>query len=193
MDWGNAIVRKVTRSPSGKVTDIEMDLHLAGDFKTTEKKITWLSKPTSSHNLVPVTLLDYDYLITKRKLEDDDKIADVANRNTEFRVDGLADSNVLTKLKKSDIIQFERKGYFILDNIIDQDGQGQKRLEFIRIPDGRAAGLALKAVVPDKKAKKDEGGSSADSVKMYKVDPINTSETIETQSKMYKVKSVYDM
>ena len=46
-------------------------------------------------------------------------------------------------MKERDIIQFERKGYFILDKIVEENGE--KSLEFIRIPDGRAAGLALKS------------------------------------------------
>ena len=66
MDWGNAIVRNITKSGSGDVTHIDMDLHLAGDFKSTEKKITWLSKPTPSHPLVSVVLQDYDLGYTPR-------------------------------------------------------------------------------------------------------------------------------
>lgn len=199
MDWGNAIVRQIARSPtSGKVTSITMDLHLAGDFKSTSKKITWLSKSTPSHPLVPVSLLNYDYLITKRKLEKDDKVADVANRNTEFVVPALADANVLSKLKKGDTMQFERKGYFILDRIVDvEGGDGGKKLEFISIPDGRAAGLALKAGATSTSmvgtTAKKEVEDAADAVKMYKVEPFNSSARIDVPTSMYKVKSVYDV
>ena len=71
MDWGNAIVRNKTLDSAGKVTAIEMDLHLEGDFRKTKKKITWLAAPTAQHALVDATLLDHDYLITK-KLEEND-------------------------------------------------------------------------------------------------------------------------
>ncbi|KAF9265646.1 glutamate-tRNA ligase [Marasmius fiardii PR-910] len=141
MDWGNAFIRsKVIDSVSGQVTSIEMELHLAGDFKKTKKKITWLAESTAEHPLIPVTLLDYDYLITKKKLEENDNVKDFITPVTEFREAALADANV-RDLKKGDYLQFERRGYFILDGENKEDG----RLELIRIPDGKAAGLASKA------------------------------------------------
>ena len=109
MDWGNAIVRSLTKSPDGNITHIDMDLHLIGDFKSTKKKITWLSKPTSEHPLIMTTLLDYDYLVQKRKLEKDDTVEAVKTPQTEFSVEALADANV-SELKEREIIRFERKG-----------------------------------------------------------------------------------
>lgn len=84
MDWGNAIVRKISRSGAadGPVESLEMELHLAGDFKKTKKKVTWIAAPS---DVTPVTLLDYDYLITKKKLEEDDKVEELINPKTEFR------------------------------------------------------------------------------------------------------------
>lgn len=187
MDWGNAIVRSSTRSPSGQITSLTLDLHLEGDFKATSKKITWLASPNPLNTLTPIKLVEYDYLVTKRKLEKDDEIADVANRQSEHRIDAVADKNVAT-LKEGDIIQFERKGYFRLD-IRGSDGKP----EFVKIPDGRAAGLALKA--PDTtgtKSKKAEKAAGAEVSTMYKVDPIVPTEKIVAETSMYKVDSVYD-
>ena len=79
MDWGNAIVRSISRDAAGDVTSIDADLYLKGDFKATDKKITWLAEAKSAHALVRVRLLDYDYLITKPKLEKDDDAKDYAN------------------------------------------------------------------------------------------------------------------
>jgi glutamyl-tRNA synthetase len=119
MNWGNAIVRSISHSinplssPSGlkTVTAIELELHLQGDVKKTSKKVTWLSK---DQNLVPVELVDFDYLITKDKLEEDDKLEDFLNKETETRVSAVADVNV-ADLKEDDVIQFDRKGYFRID------------------------------------------------------------------------------
>ena len=201
MDWGNAIVRSSTRSPSGQITSLTFDLNLAGDFKSTSKKITWLAAPKSPYTLVPTTLLDYDYLVTKRKLEKDDNVADFATPQTEFRVEAVADKNVAT-LKEGDIIQFERKGYFRLDKIVKgtaggDAGAGEDKFEFVRIPDGRAAGIALKAPgtdtvaksVQEKKVGKAEEGEVAS---MYKIDPVVTKEKMVTPTGMYKVNSVYE-
>lgn len=146
MDWGNAIVRSKTTDSSGTITALSMELHLEGDFKKTTKKITWLAQPTTAHPLVDATLIDYDYLITKKKLEENDELKDFATPVTEFREDALADANV-RGLTRGDIIQFERRGYYAFDGVAKR-GNGldkQETWEFIRIPDGRAAGLASKA------------------------------------------------
>ncbi|KAK8844112.1 glutamate-tRNA ligase [Kwoniella newhampshirensis] len=146
MDWGNAFVSKKETSPSGDVTSVTFDLHLAGDFKKTSKKVTWLSAPTATNPLTPVTLIEYDYLITKKKLEEDDNLEDIVNPKTEYRTKALASKEV-EGLKKWDIIQFERKGFYICQGTKDEEG----RLEFGFIPDGRAQTVALKATpTPDK-------------------------------------------
>ncbi|EPS95462.1 hypothetical protein FOMPIDRAFT_1025810 [Fomitopsis schrenkii] len=213
MDWGNAIVRSKETNADGVITHITLDLHLAGDFRKTKKKITWLTDPAAhaDHPLVETTLLDYDYLITKKKLEEEDDVKNFVTPQSEFRDDALADANVLA-LSKGDIIQFERKGYYIYDGESKETG----RRQFISIPDGRAASIASKAApaasAPGKAAKEEKevvekggrgAGAPADftkkafeipvDTKMYKVDPIYGSE-LETpaDTKMYKVKNVYE-
>ncbi|GAM83911.1 hypothetical protein ANO11243_019010 [Dothideomycetidae sp. 11243] len=111
MNWGNAFVRSAKKDSTGKVSAMELELHLAGDVKTTKKKITWLS---TDQDLVPVYLYDFDYLLTKDKLEEDDDFDSFLNKNTEKRTKCLADLNV-KKLKEDDIIQFDRKGFFRCD------------------------------------------------------------------------------
>lgn len=194
MDWGNAIIRSKTTGPSGDVTSLTMDLHLEGDFRKTKKKITWLAQPSKDHPLVDVTLLDYDYLITKKKLEETDDVKDFVTPVSEFREEAFADANVST-LTKGDIIQFERKGYFIFDGTAE-DG----KLEFIRIPDGRAANLASKAgkpsvvtveaPVPALKTTADAG--PVPSSTMYKVAKIYELVKPVSTTNMYTVSNVYE-
>ncbi|KAF2646593.1 glutamyl-tRNA synthetase [Massarina eburnea CBS 473.64] len=137
MNWGNAIVRKISHSinplasPSGlkTVTGLELELHLQGDVKKTSKKVTWLSQDQS---LVPVELVDFDYLITKDKLEDEDVLEDFLNPKTEFRVKTLADCNV-AELKVDDVFQFDRKGYFRIDKAF---AHGESAIAF-QIPTGK--------------------------------------------------------
>ncbi|KAF3904084.1 hypothetical protein ABW20_dc0106374 [Dactylellina cionopaga] len=111
MDWGNAFVESIEKDSSDKVSKLTLKLHLAGDFKKTEKKVTWIA---TNQDLVDVELVDFDYLITKDKLEEDDKMEDYLNDNTEFRVDAVADMNV-RDVQQGEIIQFERKGYYRCD------------------------------------------------------------------------------
>ena len=196
MDWGNAIVRSKTLDASGKVTGITMELHLEGDFRKTKKKITWLSAPDSTNKLVESTLLDYDYLITKKKLDENDKFEDFVTPVTEFREDALADANVL-ELRKGDIIQFERKGYYIFDGIA-----ASGKYEFIHIPDGRAASIASKAGAPGTPAEgaKSKGAATPTSgidtpadTKMYKVAKVYGDDEVipPADTKMYKVQNIY--
>lgn len=188
MDWGNAIVRTKTVSESGEIISVVMELHLEGDFRKTKKKITWLAAPTDSHHLVDVRLLDYDYIINKKKLEENDDVADFVTPVTEFKEEAHADANVQT-LKEGDIIQFERKGYY------RYDGRVETVMEFIKIPDGRAANIASKAgasVNPLTMSELKQEFVAEATTSMYTVDNIYGEELkFEVGTKMYTVQSTY--
>lgn len=82
MDWGNCIVRKIhTDAATGAVTGIDADLHLAGDFKTTRLKLTWLAQV---EELVELQLCEFDHLINKKKVEEDDDFMTVVNDYTRY-------------------------------------------------------------------------------------------------------------
>ncbi|KAF3926787.1 hypothetical protein ABW21_db0209615 [Orbilia brochopaga] len=132
MDWGNAIVDTLEKDESGNVTTLTLRLHLAGDFKKTDKKVTWLA---TSQPLADVELVDFDYLITKDKLEEEDNMEDFLNDKTEFRVDGVADANV-RDVKQGEIIQFERRGYYRCDVEWKEGGKAV----FFNIPTGKETG-----------------------------------------------------
>lgn len=103
MDFGNIIITKV---PASADAPIEATLNLAGDFKKTKKKLTWL--PDLGAKLVPLKLRDYDFLITKKKLEEEDTFEDCLNEKTEFLTEAVGDANLVT-VKKGEIIQLERR------------------------------------------------------------------------------------
>ncbi|KLJ13218.1 glutamyl-tRNA synthetase [Blastomyces silverae] len=112
MNWGNGIVRQIVRDQkTNQVSSLELDLHLVGDVKRTEKKVTWLC---IDQPLVPVELVDFDHIITKEKLEKDENILPYINWKSEFRSHGWADCNI-AELAENDVIQFERKGYYRVD------------------------------------------------------------------------------
>lgn len=162
MDWGNAFIRAIHKNAEGIVTGVDADLHLEGDFKKTKKKLTWLA---DGSELVKVELMDYDYLITKKKVEEEDELADLLTPVTEFKTEASADGNV-AELNKGDIIQFERKGYYIVDAVATSSTPAR----LILIPDGKVASTTSKAApVPqtgskdakDTKKKKEKGGASS--------------------------------
>ena len=132
MNWGNAFVRKITTdAATGNITNLEVELNPKGDVKKTEKKVTWLS--TEGADLVPVELVDFDYLLKKDSLSEDDVLEEVLNFNTEFREAGVADHNV-AQLKVGDIIQFDRKGFYRVDRAAAPGAPAV----FFNIPTGKA-------------------------------------------------------
>ncbi|KAG2222556.1 hypothetical protein INT45_002687 [Circinella minor] len=147
MDWGNAFVRNVAKNEAGEVTSVDLELYLEGDFKKTKKKLSWLSY---GDEVAHVLLVDYDFLITKKKVEEGDSVEQLVTPVSEFKVPAVADANV-KDLKKGDIIQFERKGFYILDEPATESAPAH----FICVPDGKAASIGSKA---DTSAKKNEKG-----------------------------------
>lgn len=143
MDWGNAIVESVNMADNKTVASISIKLNLEGDFKKTSLKATWLSPDPLP--LVPLSLHDYDYLITKKKLEEEDSLDDCLTPITEFITPAIGDANLAKDIKVGDIIQLERKGYFIVDAVPSADELSQTRpIRLISIPDGRAKSIASK-------------------------------------------------
>ncbi|ORZ38918.1 tRNA synthetases class I, catalytic domain-domain-containing protein [Catenaria anguillulae PL171] len=218
MDWGNVIVTKVHRdAKSGMVSKLDAKLNLAGDVKSTRKKLTWLvdaskvpKSSSSSRVSVPLTLKDFDYLITKKKLEEDDDFQSVLTPATEFVTKAVGDAN-LAKIRKGDIIQLERRGYYIADEVDAKSGHAT----LIAIPDGKAASLASKHGAATTAAASANGPVSAPALRsasrsrskspsrkaakapiMYPVANVYGDDGFPFDAKvfdiMYGVKSVYD-
>ncbi|KAG8830952.1 hypothetical protein FRC18_007354 [Serendipita sp. 400] len=128
-----------------------MELHLAGDFKKTEKKITWLASSTDAPKPIVARLVDFDYLLTKKKIEEgEDWLSFVTavtefrkTAVTEFRKVAVVDANCVT-LEPGVVVQFERKGYYILDSTTTSNSAVDEMVFFL-IPDGKVATVASKA------------------------------------------------
>lgn len=145
MDWGNAIVLSIDRADVNTVASVTVKLNLAGDFKKTTLKATWLSPDPQA--LVPLSLYDYDYLITKKKLEEEDTLDDCLTPVTEFITPAVGDANIAADLKCGDIVQLERKGFYIVDCVPSKEELSQTHpIRLIAIPDGRAKSIASKHV-----------------------------------------------
>ncbi|GAB2224372.1 hypothetical protein Drorol1_Dr00005127 [Drosera rotundifolia] len=130
MDWGNVIIKTIEKDEAGNVTHLTGVLHLEGSVKTTKLKLTWLPE---SDELIKLSLLEFDYLITKKKLEEDEDFVDVLNPCTRKETLALGDSN-MRNLKHGEIIQLERKGYFRCDLTYLRPS---KPVVLFAIPDGR--------------------------------------------------------
>jgi glutamyl-tRNA synthetase len=133
MNWGNAVVRRISRdSTTGKVLTLELRLDLESDVKTTDKKVTWLTK--EAENMIPIELVSFDYLVTKDKIEKDDDLLSYLTSQSEFRTEAWADCNV-PAVSEDTIMQFDRIGYCRLD----QGYHYGHAAIFFRIPTGKGA------------------------------------------------------
>jgi len=143
MDWGNAIITQISKS-GGKVTSVKAKLNLSGDYKSTEKKLTWL--PAEPRNLLEVVLIEYDTLITEKSIPKGDNIdwTTFINRNTKFETSAYADPN-LRSLKPGEQFQFERIGYYVLDC-----DPNEKVLKFVQTPDGHLTNKFLSKKVEER-------------------------------------------
>ncbi|GAB4848232.1 hypothetical protein Ancab_002899 [Ancistrocladus abbreviatus] len=130
MDWGNAIIQEIKKDETGNVTHLIGHLHLEGSVKTTKLKLTWLPE---TDELIKLSLVEFDYLITKKKLEEDEDFVDVLNPCTKKETLALGDPN-MRNLQRGEILQLERKGYFRCDVPFVRPS---KPVILFAIPDGR--------------------------------------------------------
>ncbi|CAL4964239.1 unnamed protein product [Urochloa decumbens] len=129
MDWGNTIIKEI-KTENGIITQLVGELHLEGSVKLTKLKLTWLP---DIEDLVSLSLVEFDYLITKKKLEKQDDFVKYLNPCTRRETSALGDPN-MRNLKQGEIIQLERKGYYRCDVPFIRPS---KPIVLFAIPDGR--------------------------------------------------------
>lgn len=107
MKWGNALVKQLT-------PHVELELILSDkDFKST-KKINWISTVDS---LVHAEIIEYDHILTKADAVDfAGEFMDIVNNNSKFTSIALIEP-AIRHCKKGDIIQIERRGFYIVDSV----------------------------------------------------------------------------
>lgn len=131
MDWGNAIVDTIDRAADGTVTALAGRLHLAGSVKTTKLKLTWLPAHAAAP-LTRLTLVELGPLLSVPKLEEGVDFEAAVTPVSRWETPADGDANMV-ELKKGDIVQLERVGYYICDAPAAADAPAV----LIRIPDGK--------------------------------------------------------
>ncbi|XP_059171364.1 bifunctional glutamate/proline--tRNA ligase-like [Physella acuta] len=137
INWGNLIMKKINKDSNGKVTSIEAQLDLNNtDYKKTQK-ITWLAEAEKGA-FIPTVCIHYDHIISKPVLGKDEDFKMYINKNSKQEEVMLGDP-CLASLKKGDIIQLQRRGYFICDQPYEPVSPHTGRdspCVLINIPDG---------------------------------------------------------
>eukprot|EP01094_Clydonella_sp_ATCC50884_P019637 TRINITY_DN3892_c0_g1_i1.p1 TRINITY_DN3892_c0_g1~~TRINITY_DN3892_c0_g1_i1.p1 ORF type:complete len:217 (+),score=80.65 TRINITY_DN3892_c0_g1_i1:115-765(+) len=146
MRWGNFFVREVNEDADGRIS-AKMEFNPEGNPKTTKAKLTWIS--ADDHH-VPVTIREFNPLITVEKVADGMTFADVVSPQICVESRGVGEE-ALKDLNVGDRLQLERRGYAIVDA---KDDSG---MVLNMIPDGKAKSMS----VIEGQVKRPAGGSSS--------------------------------
>ena len=65
---------------------------------------------------VPVLIYEFDHLITERNIDKQTDLDSVVREVTSYKLDALGEEG-LKEVKKGDIIQFQRRGFYICDAV----------------------------------------------------------------------------
>jgi len=111
MKWGNVTITKKDTSIDGNPVLYGAIDESDKDFKKT-KKITWIC--ADPETTVEVTLTEFDHLITKKKIEENDDVKQLVNHNSKIEYTAIAEGS-LRSIQRGTSIQLERRGYFFID------------------------------------------------------------------------------
>mmetsp|Transcript_106955 Transcript_106955/g.255249 ORF Transcript_106955/g.255249 Transcript_106955/m.255249 type:complete len:863 (+) Transcript_106955:64-2652(+) len=149
LHWGNAFVDKISVDATGKVTELKGRLNIEGNVKDTKKKIHWV--PKLDQQVTQVILREFDHLVTKPKMEDDDDLNGIINPQSVMETKAIGDP-LLKTLPKGTKIQLERRGYYIVDKAAFQPGRLQSEpMVLVKIPDGKSKDMGMKSKVDPSK------------------------------------------
>jgi glutamyl-tRNA synthetase len=125
---------QIVKDGTGKIVSAVAELNPGGDFKKTEKKVTWL--PDSAEN-VAISMSEFDYLIKVPNLLEGDNFEAAINPVTKLDT-CLVGEPAMRLMQPNDIIQVERRAFFRCDRAyLSED----RPAVLFSIPDGRVKGL----------------------------------------------------
>lgn len=128
--WG---IVKIT-----KVNDGQLEgefLHGNSNFGSCKRKLSWVASVASNTRVI---LTEFDNLISKDKLEEDDDFMEFVNPAT-MAVSEVVGDVGLKNLQEHEVVQLQRRGFFRVDRpYINED----KPLILYMIPDGKAKAMS---------------------------------------------------
>lgn len=112
INWGNLMIKKINRQ-NGKVSSVEAETNLDNKNYKNTLKLTWLAE-TSHAEFTPTWCVYFDHIISKPVLGKDEDFKKYIGHETRREAQMIGDPE-LRKLKKGDIIQLQRRGFFKVD------------------------------------------------------------------------------
>lgn len=138
INWGNLLITKINRK-NDKIVSVQATSNLDNkDYKKT-LKLSWLPD-TPRTKLVPAVLVYFEHIISKPILGKDEDFKSYIGHETRRETLSLGDPE-LVHVKKSEIIQIQRKGFFICDSPYEPHSNHTGRespIILFFIPDGHS-------------------------------------------------------
>ncbi|KAI4487453.1 hypothetical protein M0804_005602 [Polistes exclamans] len=150
VNWGNLKIEAIHKK-NGGIESVDARLNLSDENYKNTLKITWLPAPQNSKDLIPCYAVYFDHIISKPILGKDDDFKDFVAKDTRVEIRMLGESE-LNRVKKGEIIQLQRKGFFRCD-IPYADRSPfcckEQPLILFHIPDGHTASKSVKTSAVD--------------------------------------------
>ncbi|TRY57801.1 hypothetical protein DNTS_027639 [Danionella cerebrum] len=176
INWGNIIISKICRDGTGAISSLEGRLNLDNtDYKKTTK-ITWLAE-SSRAPFVPAVSVNYQHLITKPVLGKDDDFKKYINNTSKVEEKMIGDP-CLKDLKKGDIIQLQRRGFYICDQPyepISPHSCKESPCVLLYIPDGHTKEMPTAGSKDKSKSQTSAKPVKANSASLSKSKPASSS------------------
>lgn len=198
INWGNIRIKKII-SEGDIVKSIEAEPNLKDkDFKKTTK-LTWLAE-TDKAGFVPCICVYFDHIISKPVLNKDEDFKSYIGQNTKTEVLMIGDPE-LKNVKKSDIIQLQRKGFFICDSPYEPPSIHSGRespIILFSVPDGhtkemptaggpkKAGDISVKEKATSAKGKAAEKSPEDEGAPPVSNDPASISSLIQSQGELVR-------
>jgi glutamyl-tRNA synthetase len=145
--WGNFFIDKIERDETGKVLSMRGRTNPGATNFSKTKKVTWVA---AIPDLVPCKIFEFDHLISKAIIKDDENFKDFVNPNSKWEIPTLCDPCLRTVVE-GQVIQLERKGFYRCDSAY---GGPNKPPVLFAIPDGKKVKSSTPVALPKKDGKK---------------------------------------
>ncbi|XP_058116376.1 bifunctional glutamate/proline--tRNA ligase [Anopheles ziemanni] len=152
INWGNLLITKVHRGADGTPISVDSKPNLENkDYKKT-LKLTWLCE-LPADQYTPTYCVYFEHIINKAVLARDEDFKNYIGHQTRTEVPMLGDPE-LKKLRKGDIIQLQRRGFFKVDQPYQPASEfsgAETPIVLFAIPDGHVTAVPT-ANVPKKES-----------------------------------------
>ncbi|KAG5315822.1 SYEP ligase, partial [Acromyrmex insinuator] len=148
INWGNIMIQKINKC-DGNIVDVQARLNLEDKNYKNTLKLTWLAEslPTSDSNAeksnpIKCYAVYFDHIMSVPVLGKDDDFKNFVAKNTRKEIRMLGEVE-LKRVKKGEIIQLQRKGFFICDIPYASSSYSTREppIVLFHIPDGHTTTL----------------------------------------------------